>query len=426
LAQVHRARLADGSEVVVKVQRPRIEAMTETDLAAIAVAARWLKWYGPISRRVDLDRLFAEFAATTRRELDFVAEGRHAARFAENFADDPGIYLARVYWPHTTRRVLTLENVAFIKITDLVGIEAAGISRAEVAARLYETYLEQIFIHNFVHADPHPGNLFLRALPRSATAPAGSPTPFQLIFVDFGMVAIIPERLRASLREYLIAIGTHDSHRMVQAYLDSGVLMPGADRRRLEEVHDVLFQRLEGIKIGQLSDVALAQASFLWREYRDILFELPFQFPADMVFAVRAVAILAGMATTLDREFDPWASTIPFAERLAADQLARDWRTGLEEVGELLRLAVRLPGRLDRLITQAQRGELAAQTALVPDAARAVRRLQRSVDRLAWNVAAAALLLAGVWVRTTEGAGGLSAGLLAAAAAAFVWGMLRR
>lgn len=422
LAQVHRARLFSGQEVVVKVRRRHIEKMMETDLAAIGVAVRWLKWYRPIARRVDLDRLFTEFATTTRRELDFIAEGRQAERFAANFAADPYIYVARVYWEYTTAGVLTLENVAHIKITDLAAIEAAGICRTEVARRLYEAYLEQIFVHNFVHADPHPGNLFVRPLPPTAD----DPHPFQLIFVDFGMVAVIPERLRASLREYVIAIGTRDSHRLVQAYLDAGVLLPGADRQRLEEVHDLLFQRLDGIKIGQLRDVALQQADFLWREYRDLLFELPFQFPADMIFAMRAVAILAGIATTLDPNFDPWASTIPFAERLAADQFTVHWRSSLQEVGDLLRLAIRLPGRLDRIIARLERGDIVTQTALAPDTTRALRGVERALDRLAWTVVAASLLVAGILLRTAEGSDGLSAAFMTAAGVTFLWGLARR
>ncbi len=426
LAQVHAARLQNGEEVVVKVQRPAIEALVETDLAAIRVAANWLKLYRTISRRVDLDRLYREFATTTRAELDFIAEGRNAERFAADFAADPRIYIADVYWEHTTRRVLTLENVASLKITDVAAIDAAGINRAEVAHVLYDTYLEQVFIHNFVHADPHPGNLFIHPLERDPAAPAGAATPFLLIFVDFGMTAVIPERLRASLRDYVIGLGTRDAHRIVQAYADSGLLLPGADRKRLEEVHEVLFQRLGGIKMGQLSDVAMEQARLLMAEYRDLVYELPFQFPTDLLFAMRAVAILSGIATALDPEFDPWAATMPFAERLAADQLTHGVRGWLDEIGALVGLALRLPSQLDRLITQTQRGDLTTQVSLAPDAAKALHRVERSVDRLAWAVLTVGLLFSGVALRAVEGPGGLSTPLLVAAGLAFLWGLTRR
>ena len=440
LAQVHRARLPDNQEVVVKVQRPRIGMLVETDLAALRLAARWLKWYRPIARRADLDRMFAEFASTTRAELDFVAEGKNAEHFAADFADNPDIYIARVYWQYSTSCVLTLENVASIKITDYAAIEAAGISRAEVARRVYDTYLTQIFVNNFVHADPHPGNLFVRPLPwleasgqqlggtQSGGTPAAARTgrPFELIFVDFGMVAAIPQRLRAALREYIIGLGLQDGHRIVQAYVDAGILLPGADLKALEEVHDVLFRGLAGVHMGQLAEVAFAQAEIMIRQYRDLIYEMPVQFPTDVLFVGRAVAILSGLATSLDPEFDPWSATIPFAEKLAASEAAFDWRSGLGELGNLARLALQLPERVDRVIRKAERGELSTQTVLTPEVARTLRRLERGVDRLGWSVVAVGLLLAGALLRAHEGPGGVADWLLAGAGVSFVWSLTRR
>lgn len=426
LAQVHKARLASGEQVVVKIQRRHIETLVETDLAAIRVAVNWLKLHRPIARRVDLNRLFEEFAATTRAELDFVAEGKNAERFAADFADDPGICIAKVYWDYTTRRVLTLENVASIKITDYHAIEAAGISRAQVARRLYDTYLKQVFVTNFVHADPHPGNLFVHPLKPALGAAPDEPRPFLLIFVDFGMVAVIPERLRAHLRDYLIGLGTRDSRRIVQAYIDSGILLPSVDRKRLEEVHDVMFQRFWGVKMGQFRDIAFEEAEFFLREYRDIVYEMPFQLPVDILFVGRAVGILSGMATSLDAEFDPWAATIPFAERLAAEELTRDWRAWLDEIGALARLALALPARLDQFLSDAQRGDLTMQATLGSDTARALRRIERSLARLTWVVIALGLLTAGMVVRTSAGLDWPGTGLFVLAGLALLWAATRR
>ncbi|MGQ9491261.1 MAG: ABC1 kinase family protein [Anaerolineae bacterium] len=429
LAQVHLTRLAEDGEVVVKVQRPRIELLVETDLAALRLAVNWLKWYPPVNRRVDLDRLYDEFARTTRAELDFINEGRNADRFAADFAHDPGVYIADVYWQYTTRRVITLENVASIKIDDLKAMEAAGISCSQVARKLYDTYLEQIFVHSFVHADPHPGNLFVHPLEPDPAAPPDAPRPFLLVFIDFGMAAVIPEAMRAALRDVAIAVGMRDAQRLVQAYYyDAGVLLPGADRQRLVALHDALFARLGGVRMGQLTDIALKQAEFVLREYRDIVYEMPFQFPTDILFAIRAVAILSGMATTLDPEFDPWAAMLPFAERLASEQASRsrDWSHVLNDLADLIQLALRLPQRIDRYLTLAERGELLSQNALAPDAGKAIRRLERSVERLTWGMVAMGLLVSGMLLRITEGPGGASTALLVAAAAALFWGITRR
>lgn len=432
LAQVHRARLRNGGEVVVKVLRPGIITMVETDLAAIAQAIRWLKYYKRISRRVDLDWLAEEFTTVTRNELDLQAEGKNAERFAADFAGDDRVYIPQVYWETSAGRALTLENVSYIKISDLNGITAAGIDRTEVAQAFYGIYMQQIFVNHFVHADPHPGNVFIRPLPLpgetanfkpSEPVPHGANRPFQVVFVDFGMVAVIPERLRAALREYAIAVGTRDAHRMVQAYVDAGILLPGADLKRLEEVHEAMFERFWGVRMGQMQNVAMSEARYFFREYRDVIYEAPFQFQVDMLFVMRAVGILSGMATNLDPDFDPWSATIPFAERLAAEEVRQNWRGWLQEIGGVGQLLFRLPGQLDRVLTQAQRGNLALQASLAPDTRKAIQRLERSINRLGWMVAAAGLLLAGVLLYNGGHDWGL--GGVALAALAFLWGLWR-
>jgi predicted unusual protein kinase regulating ubiquinone biosynthesis (AarF/ABC1/UbiB family) len=253
-----------------------------------------------------------------------------------------------------------------------------------------------------------------------------APRPFWLIFVDFGMVAVIPESMRGAMRDVAIAVGTRDARRLVQAYYDAGVLLPGADRQRIEELHDVLFARFGGVRMGQLSDVAIHQAVFLMREYRDLIYDLPFQFPTDIMFAVRAVAILSGMATRLDPGFDPWAATLPFAERLASQELERNWRGLLDELGSIVQLALRLPARLDRFLTAAERGDLVQQTSLAPDAAKTIRRLERSIDRLTWTVLAGGLLLTGMMFQTSSGPSPTTTALFVAAALVFLWGLTRR
>ncbi|MFN8457590.1 MAG: AarF/UbiB family protein [Anaerolineae bacterium] len=436
LAQVHLARLASGEEVVVKVLRPGIDVMVETDLSAIALAIRWLKFYKRIAKRIDLDWLAEEFTTVTRNELDFKAEGQHAEHFARDFADDPQVYIPQVYWEYSAARTLTLENVGYIKIGDLAAIEAVGISRAQVAKKFYDIYMHQIFITNFVHSDPHPGNIFVKPLPHpnevagtdfgpDDPVPYQPERPFQIVFVDFGMVAVIPERLRAALREYAIGVGTRDAHKIVQAYVNAGVLLPGADLKRLEEVHAAMFERFWGVRMGQMRNVAMNEARYFLREYRDVIYEAPFQFQVDMLFVMRAVGILSGMATNLDPDFDPWAETIPFAERLAKDELQQNWRGWLQELLNIGQLIFRLPNQLDRLLTQAQRGSLVVQTSLAPDARKSAQRLEQAVNRLTWVIVAASLLIAGVNWQTAHEGDLLGLGLIILAVIAFGWGMLK-
>jgi predicted unusual protein kinase regulating ubiquinone biosynthesis (AarF/ABC1/UbiB family) len=422
LAQVHRARLLTGTDVVVKVQRPHIETIVETDLRAIHTAIRWLKRYGPIRRRVDLDRLYDEFSRTTRNELDFVAEGHNAERFAQDFADDPGVRIPRVYAETSTRRVLIMENVADIKITDFEAMETAGIDRKEVSRRLFNTYLKQVFVHNFVHADPHPGNLFVQPLPPVA----GQPRPFRLVFVDFGMVATIPERVRSSLRDFLLGFASRDAARMVGAYQGAGILLPGADLARLEEMEAKMLERYAGLTLKQVQQAAMSEWVSLAREYRDILYEMPFQLPTDLLFVGRAMAILFGMATTLDPDFDPWQAIEPFAKQLAVAEAKHGWRGVLDELEKATRLVLSLPVQADRFFNQATRGKLTVQTTWSPDATRTIHRVETAVNRLTSAVVFAALLLAAVAIYVTQGEGIVSYVLFALAAVALLVALTRR
>lgn len=150
IGQVHTARIRkrtadedaiEDQPVVVKVQRPDIELLVATDLAALRVVGRWLEWYRPIRRRVNVQLLIKEFSTTLYEEIDYLHEGKNAQTFKENFADTPDVIVPQVHWSHTTRRVLTLDDVRAIKITDYAGIEAAGIDRQQVAKRLFDVYL---------------------------------------------------------------------------------------------------------------------------------------------------------------------------------------------------------------------------------------------------------------------------------------------
>ena len=169
LGQVYRARLkpprgsiGPGEQVVIKIQRPRIEEMVRTDLAALRVVAGWLMRYKPIRKRANIPALLEEFARTLWEELNYRAEADNADHFARIHANNPRIYIPRVYREHSTSRIVVLEDVEALKIGDVDGIIAAGIDPKEVADLLLEAYYTQIFVAEFFHADPHPGNMSVR------------------------------------------------------------------------------------------------------------------------------------------------------------------------------------------------------------------------------------------------------------------------
>jgi predicted unusual protein kinase regulating ubiquinone biosynthesis (AarF/ABC1/UbiB family) len=403
LGQVHQAQLhAVGNppikdehgnpilDVVVKVQRPGIAGIITTDLAALRTVGNWLKRYRPISRRANVPALLDEFTRILYEEVDYLAEGRNAETFAANFADQTDIRVPRVDWTHTTQRVLTLENVWSIKITDYEAIRAAGIDRSEVAVRLLDTYLQQIFEDGFFHADPHPGNLFVRPMPVGGDEPSSS--PWQLTFIDFGMVGRVPVQIKEGLREMLIGVGTQDAHRVVQSYQTLGILLPGADLETLEKAESKIFERFWGKNMTELSRIDPAEVGDLMIEFRELLYTLPFQVPQDVIFLARTVSILSGMCTGLNPKFNLFDQLVPYAQKLISEEI-RGGETIWAEVRNLLRVLVSMPLKMESTLVKIDRGEIAVQT---PEVSRQVKRLEGNLRQINRSIVFAALFLGGI------------------------------
>ena len=411
LGQVHRARLGDQA-VVVKVQRPDIDRLLEVDLAALRVVVGWLKHYPPVARRADLDALVAEFSRTLWAEIDYVAEAENAARFAAMFAADAGVRVPKVHAGQSTRRVLTLEDVYAIKITDYAAIDAAGVNRAEVAERLFRTYLHQIFEEGFFHADPHPGNLFVE--------PDG-PSGWRLVFVDFGMVGHVSERMRRGLRDLAIGLGVRDAERLLRSYEELGVLLPGADTRGLRQAENEVFDRLWGKSMQELTHLDPGELHDMAHKVRDLVFDLPFQIPADLIFLGRCVAILSGICTGLHPEFNLFNGLAPFAKSLLADQ-GGDWlKTALDWLAREGRRLASLPARLDTVLGELERGELTVAARPAPEMETQIAALRRGLQRVAAAVIFAGFLVSGALLYSRDESSLAIAGWAAAAIAlAFV------
>jgi predicted unusual protein kinase regulating ubiquinone biosynthesis (AarF/ABC1/UbiB family) len=403
LGQVHRAKLRrletvfgkDGAgqpelcNVVVKIQRPNIEQIIETDLLALRTVGQWLQRYRPIRKRANVPALLNEFSRTLYEEIDYNAEGSHAEIFTENFRDYSGVRIPSVIWSHTTRRVLTLEDVTAIKITDYGGIDEAGISRRKVAARLLDTYLKQIFEDGFFHADPHPGNLFVSPLPRGED----EEQPWQLIFIDFGMVGRVPDSTRRGLRELLMGMGTRDTDRIIQAYKMLDFLLPDADVELLKKANDKIFGQFWGKSMSELRDISFDEMQDFMGEFRELLYDMPFQVPQDLLFLARTVAILSGMCTGLDPEFNVWNHIAPYAQKLIANEDIAGGKSWIDEIGILAQKVIGVPGRVLALVDRMEKGNFEVRNERLENQ---VRRVAKAIRLLAGAVIASACLLGGV------------------------------
>lgn len=355
LGQAHRATLAatDAADtgldrVVVKVQRPGIDEIVAVDLSALRRVARWAQRVRMVRDRVDAPALVEEFAQTCREEIDYLHEAANAERFAENFADDPRVASPAVVWERTTRKVLTLEDVTAIKINDTDALRAAGIDPAEVAQVFGDVMLDQVFTHSFVHADPHPGNVFVTPVEGDAGG-----HPWRLTFIDFGMMAEVPESIRAGLRTLVIAVAGRDSHGLVTAAQQIGVLLPSARTAELERALTVLFARFGGMGFNELRDVDPRELTDFGVEFGETMRSLPVQFPERMLLLIRAVSLTSGLCSALDPAFNIWEPVEPYAARLLRDEsggLLKDvGAQTVSNLGSLWRLPARVDSALDRL-----------------------------------------------------------------------------
>jgi predicted unusual protein kinase regulating ubiquinone biosynthesis (AarF/ABC1/UbiB family) len=391
LGQVHRARLcvddAKGQfcNVVVKIQRPFIDQLIEVDLSAIRQVGGWLEKYPPLAKRVDVPSLIEEFSTSIREEVDYLAEGRNAEIFTDKFKEVPRVHVPRVVWTHTTRRVLTLEDVFAIKITDYQAITAAGIDCKEVAKTLLDTYLKQIFEDGFFHADPHPGNLFV--------TPEPGTLGWRLTFVDFGMVGHVPDTLRNGLRELLISVGTQDAARLIRSFQTLHVLLPSTDLKQLEQMSASMFDMFWGKSMDELRQMNPEEMFRFADRFRDLMYNMPFQLPQNLLLLGRSVAILSGMCSGLDPQFNLWGQLAPYAAKLVSQDVGSNWRVWLDELGNVLKELITIPSKLGRVLSQVERGDLTVQ---VPTISRQLSHLEKSVNRLTGSVLFAAFLLGGV------------------------------
>ena len=397
IGQVHRATLYQSTadvnrlrDVVIKIQRPNIEKIVEVDLSALKIVAGWLIRYPPIRKRANVPALLDEFSRSLYEELDYLNEGKNAELFGKNFADHPEVRAPQVVWSHTTRRVLTLEYIQAIKITDYSLIEQAGIDRSEVAEKLFGTYLKQIFDDRFFHADPHPGNLFVLPVPVEEQAAVGQ--NFKLVFVDFGMTCTISEKLLGDLREILVSVGTKDGKRIVRSYQSMGVLLPGADLELLERATNRVFERFWGKTAPEMMNMHQEEAVAFVNEFGELLYDMPFQIPENLILFARGLGILSGLCTGLDHNFNVWTNIAPYARKLVAAEDNGGWRYWLGEIGSIVMLLIGLPRKTDALLSRIEQGKFEVQT---PETDRRIAKLETSINGICAAVMFLAFLITG-------------------------------
>jgi len=396
LGQAHRAKLSPllaeltgFEDIVVKILRPGIEEIVEVDIKALRRVGSIVSRIKLVSRRANAPLLVEEFAETSFQEINYLHEAENLNRFRENFLDDSKVSTPEIVWERTSKRVLTLSDVSAIKITDVDALTAAGIDSNAVAAELARISFQQYFITGFFHADPHPGNIFVK--PDHANL-----GDFTLIFIDFGMMGEITPQVRSDLQRLLIALAARDPKACLEATQRLKFLLPSADEVELERAFTELFDRFGGLSVSDLIKTDPKEVRDLALEYSQILRTLPFQLPENFLLLFRSLSLISGVTSSLNREFNLWDAVDPFAQTLLSQGGGVLRSLANQAVSTVVALAG-LPRRIDSLVNRAEKGNLATRA---PETEKRIRILGSGLSRLTMAITFSTLLLAGIYLRS--------------------------
>lgn len=375
VAQVHKAVLHSGEQVVVKVQRPGIQRQMAVDLDILEVLAAGLERYLPESRAFTPVALVKFFRKTIGRELDFIVEGRSTERFRRNFADDPDVRIPEVHWPLTTTRVLVLEDVEGARVDDDARLDEMGIDRRAVALKGAEAFLRQVFEFRFFHADPHPGNFSI--------LPGG-----RIAMVDFGMAGRLDAELLEELAHVVLAVSEFDAARVARHLLRLRVADEEIDEAAFRSdlaymIESYAGRPLKEMDLGQILNETIYAAA----RYQIAL-------PPDFVLLGKAIVTMEGVGRRLDPEFDMIAVARMYARRYALSSFgpAAVKRRVEDMASDLVYLLRELPGDLQLIFKKATTGRLKIEFEH-RGLDTFIMEMDRSSNRIAFGLVVAALIV---------------------------------
>lgn len=384
IAQVHRAKLADGTPVVLKVRRPAIRAKIEADLRILSALAAVAQAELPELKRFQPVEMVAQFGKSLAREMDLAVEARSQERFARNFADEETILIPKVYWEFTGPSMNVQQFVEGVPGNDLELVERAGLDRKVLAQRGAGAVLKMILVDGFFHADPHPGNVFY--LPGN-----------RLCLIDFGMVGRLSNGRRDQIVDLLGALAQRDDEGMMSVLLDWTGDARVDEGRLASDLGDLVFNYehlpLKDIHLGQL----LSDITAIMRDHQIVM-------PSDLTLLFKALITLEGLGRQLDPDFHLIEYIDPFVRRVIQDRyqpkaVARRAQRG---IAGAISAITGLPDDLARLLRDARRGRLTIEFDL-KRLDRFGHQLDRSANRLTIGVVTAALIVGSSIVMTVRG-----------------------
>jgi predicted unusual protein kinase regulating ubiquinone biosynthesis (AarF/ABC1/UbiB family) len=388
LGQVHRARLYTGETVAVKVQRPGLEGILNLDFAVLHRLIRLVNSYLPGVRKFDLEAIYQEFFELLFREIDYINEGKNADRFRKNFHNVSQIRVPRIYWQYATRKVLTLEYLPGIKVSDRASLEAEGIKVDSIVQLGICSYLKQLLEDGFFQSDPHPGNMAVNA--------AG-----ELIFYDFGTMTEVKPMSKDRMVQTFFAIIRKDTDKLVEALIYMGLIEPIADLSTIKRILAFLLEEFREKPLNVKAFEAISDEVYLMFK------EQPFRLPPEMTFIIKSLTTLDGIARALDPQYNLLAASQPFFTNLALSEGKGELMSSLvKQTKDFLQRTWQRPSKSERSLQQLEekieRGELEFRVRSQENE-RILKRIHQSIKCLIYacltgfSLIAAAILLSSTY-----------------------------
>ena len=381
IAQVHRAVLPDGREVMVKVQRPNIEEVIVRDISILRGIAGLIDTHVHEMAPYNVPGIVDEFSRTINKELDFFIEASNAAQLRGNFLDSETLYVPQVYPDLSSKRVLVLERIEGVRIDDLAAIDRQGFDRKEISAKGAGAFFKMVLQDGLFHADPHPGNIFV--------LPDG-----RLGLVDFGIMGRVTEENMEHFASVFVALAGRDYDALARQYVNLGFVSEESvdiDKFQRELKADLaeLLEPYYGMTVRQIDFGAYVD------RVTHILTRHRLRLPQNLYLMDKALITLEGILKQLDPEFDYFAAAQPYVEGLLRKRRSPRgmFRMAQKNLSALSDLANNLPRQLRTVVGKVLRGEI--QVKLQHEGLQhAVRDLDKSSNRLAFSVITAAIIVA--------------------------------
>lgn len=341
IGQVHRARLKNGDEVVVKVQRPGIKKVINADLDIMYSIAAFAEEHLPEARLYRPVEIVEEFERSIRAEMDYTQEGRNADHFARDFQDNDNIYIPRVYWDISGIKVLTLEFIDGVKSSSFEELEKMGADRKQIATEVLTAFMKQVYDYGFFHADLHPGNVFIMKDGRIA-------------LLDFGMAGFLSRDMRNLLIDDLIAITRGDTVLYVELLRDLGSIDDDADIQSLKADIENLLYKYYGRPVKQLNTALILE------EMINLLRKYQIRVPSNVALLSKGAMTAESFGNLMDPDINLTVIAEPFAKKAIKDRmrLMNIAGTAYRDYNGWARLFHRLPMKISHIFDIAERGYL--------------------------------------------------------------------